>query len=707
MNVLVISLIVVLILLAVVQIILLLRKPANNLDSLQSTLLALGQSTERIERSVRDEISKNREESNQSARQSREEMAATLKDFNDSLIKNIGEMSLMHKTHLDGFSERIDKLVVNNEQRLVAIRETVETKLTTLQNESTTKLDQVRQEATTAAKLSREELAKTLKGTSDILTNTLSDMGASQRSQLTSVVEQLERLTESTGKKLDFQKTAIDDRMKQIQNDSTQQSKQLREEVGVTLKAFNDSLLKGLASMAEGQQKQMESFSAQLNVFRGTLTATLNDMGGNQRIQLSSVVDQLEKLTESSGKKLDTQKTVIDERMKQIQTDAALHSKQLRDEVGTTLKAFNDSLLKGLASMADGQQKQMESFSGQLNKLTESNEQKLDLLKTAVELKLTAIQEDNTKQLEKMRETVDEKLQSTLEKRLGESFKQVGERLEQVHKGLGEMQSLASGVGDLKKVLTNVKSRGTWGEVQLGNLLEQVLAPDQYATNVATKDGGECVEFAVKLPGKSAEKDEVVWLPIDAKYPMEDYQRLIEAQENGDIVLADAAMKQLESRIKQEAVTIRNKYLNPPKTTDFAILFLPTEGLFAEVLRRPGLSDLLQREYRVMVAGPTTLWSLLNSLQMGFKTLAIEQRSSEVWNLLGAVKTEWSKYGDILAKVQKKLHEATDTIEDVHRRSRAVGRKLKMVQELPISDAETILMLDTTSANADHDLEEE
>lgn len=605
MNSLLFALIVVLLLLAIVQIILLLRKPANNLDTLQPTLLALGQSTERIERSVRDEISKNREESNQSARQSREEMAATLKDFNDSLIKNIGEMSLMHKTHLDGFSERIDKLVVNNEQRLVAIRETVENKLTVLQNESTSKLDQVRQESAEAAKSSREELSRTLKG------------------------------------------------------------------------------------------------------FSETLASTLNDMGGNQRVQLSSVVERLENLTESTGKKLDAQKSAIDDRLKQIQTDAAQQSKQMREEVGTTLKAFNDSLLQGLTTMSAGQQKQMESFSGQLNKLTESNEQKLDLLKTAVEVKLTAIQEDNTKQLEKMRETVDEKLQSTLEKRLGESFKQVGERLEQVHKGLGEMQSLASGVGDLKKVLTNVKSRGTWGEVQLGNLLEQVLAPDQYATNVATKDGGERVEFAVKLPGKSAEKDEVVWLPIDAKYPMEDYQRLIEAQENGDHVLAEAAMKQLDSRIRQEALTIRNKYLNPPKTTDFAILFLPTEGLFAEVLRRPGLSDLLQREYRVMVAGPTTLWSLLNSLQMGFKTLAIEQRSSEVWNLLGAVKTEWTKYGDILTKVQKKLHEASNTIDSAQQRSRAVGRKLRSVQELPVSDAESILMLETTSVTLDQDLDEE
>jgi DNA recombination protein RmuC len=263
-----------------------------------------------------------------------------------------------------------------------------------------------------------------------------------------------------------------------------------------------------------------------------------------------------------------------------------------------------------------------------------------------------------------------------------------------VHKGLGEMQTLATGVGDLKKVLTNVKTRGTWGEVQLGALLEQVLNPDQFAVNVATRDGGERVEFAIKLPGQGMDKDEVVWLPIDAKFPIEDYQRLIEAQEAGDLVGVEMAGKQLEVRVKGCAGDICKKYLNPPKTTDFAILFLPIEGLFAEVIRRTGLTEAIQRECRVVIAGPTTLWSILNSLQMGFRTLAIQKRSSEVWNLLAAVKTEWSKYGEILENVQKKLITASNTLEQVSVRSRAVGRKLKDVQELPTAEASTLLSLD-------------
>ena len=260
-----------------------------------------------------------------------------------------------------------------------------------------------------------------------------------------------------------------------------------------------------------------------------------------------------------------------------------------------------------------------------------------------------------------------------------------------MHKGLGEMQTLATGVGDLKKVLTNVKTRGTWGEVQLGALLEQVLNPDQFATNVATKDGGERVEFAIKLPGQGADKDETVWLPIDAKFPVEDYQRLIEAQERADVEGVEVAGKQLENRVKACAWDICEKYLNPPKTTDFGILFLPIEGLFAEVIRRTGLTEVIQRECRVVIAGPTTLWSILSSLQMGFRTLAIQKRSSEVWNLLAAVKTEWTKYGDVLDAVQKKLHQASETIEKAKVRSRAVGRKLKDVQELPVGEATALL----------------
>lgn len=418
---------------------------------------------------------------------------------------------------------------------------------------------------------------------------------------------------------------------------------------------------------------------------REELAATLKGVGDSLLLQLGA-------LTQST-----------DQRLEKMREDSANNAKHLRDEVHNSLKAFNDSVVKSMAGMAENQQKQMEVFSGQLGRLTESNQLKLDALKTAVEEKLKSIQEDNAKQLDQMRATVDEKLQGTLEKRLGESFKQVSERLEQVYKGLGEMQALATGVGDLKKVLTNVKTRGTWGEVQLGAMLEQVLTPEQYAANVATKDGRERVEFAIKLPGRGEDPDEVVWLPIDAKFPVEDYQRLLDAQEKADADLAEIAARDLENRIKQCAADICDKYLNPPKTTDFGILFLPTEGLFAEVIRRTGLTEHVQRECRVVIAGPTTLWSILNSLQMGFRTLAIQQRSSEVWNLLAAVKTEWTKYGEVLDKVQKKLHEASSTIDNAQKRSRAIGRKLGTVQELPASEAQAMLMVESEIENLDRE----
>jgi DNA recombination protein RmuC len=300
------------------------------------------------------------------------------------------------------------------------------------------------------------------------------------------------------------------------------------------------------------------------------------------------------------------------------------------------------------------------------------------------------LQDDNSKSLEQMRQTVDEKLQGTLEKRLGESFKLVSERLELVHKGLGEMQTLASGVGDLKRVLTNVKTRGTWGEIQLAALLEQILTPEQYDKNVATKLANERVEFTINLPGRSDDSSDCVWLPIDSKFPIEDYQRLVEAQEASDVEGAAAAGKQLEARVKSCARMICDKYLNPPKTTDFAIMFLPTEGLYAETVRRTGLVEILQRECRVVIAGPTTLAALLNSLQMGFRTLAIQQRSSEVWNLLAAVKEEFTKYGDVLSKVQKKLNEASKTIELAETRTRVIQKKLKRVEGLPTTEVESL-----------------
>ncbi len=385
--------------------------------------------------------------------------------------------------------------------------------------------------------------------------------------------------------------------------------------------------------------------------------------------------------------------------------EAAQRSRELRDEVGVVLQRVVERLDQHRLESADAQQKTRSELSSglkgatdsllkQLAELTKKNEEKLEALRATVDGRLQKLHEDNANKLEEMRKTVDEKLQGTLEKRLGESFKLVSERLEQVHKGLGEMQSLATGVGDLKRVLTNVKTRGTWGEVQLEQLLEQVLAPEQYARNVATRRGSnERVEFAIRLPGQDGDARDVVWLPVDAKFPQEDYQRLVDSSERGDSEGVEQAGKQLEARIKQCARDIHDKYVSPPETTDFGILFLPTEGLYAEVLRRPGLLDFVQREHRVAIAGPTTLLALLNSLQMGFRTLAIQKRSSEVWEVLGAVKTEFGKFGGVLEKVQKKLHEASKTIDDAQVRTRAIERNLRHVQELPTGQTQPTQLL--------------
>ena len=308
--------------------------------------------------------------------------------------------------------------------------------------------------------------------------------------------------------------------------------------------------------------------------------------------------------------------------------------------------------------------------------------QSLEGVRAIVDVRLKELQQDNAKQIDKMRATVDEKLQGTLEKRLGESFKLVSDRLEQVHKGLGAMQQLASDVGGLQKVLSNVKMRGGWGEVQLGSLLEQVLTADQFARNVKTRDeSAERVEFAIKLPGD--ENGAPVWLPIDAKFPTEDYQRLLAAQDKGDVVGIDDAMKSLETQLKKSAKDICQKYINPPRTTDFALMFLPTEGLYAEAIRSVGLVEQVQRDCRVIFAGPTTLAALLNSLQMGFRTLAIQKRSSEVWNLLAAVKTEFGKFGEALSAVKDKLDQAARHVDTVAVRSRAITKKLRDVEELP------------------------
>ncbi len=363
-----------------------------------------------------------------------------------------------------------------------------------------------------------------------------------------------------------------------------------------------------------------------------------------------------------------------------------------REEINSSVIKLGGQLTTTISEISAGQKNQLEIFAKQLNTLTQTNEQKFDQLQIKVEAQLKEIQERNEKKLEEMRRTVDEKLHDTLEKRLGESFKLVSDRLEQVYKGLGDMQELARGVGDLKNVLTNVKTRGTWGEVQLENLIDQILVRDQYDKNIVTKKGSnERVEIAIKLPGRNSSSSEIVLLPIDAKFPLEDYQRLLDAQDNANQDIINEASKAIETRIKAEAKKIADKYLDPPHTTDFAILFLPVEGLYAEVLRRPGLADFLQREHRVTVAGPTTISAILNSLQMGFRTLAIEKRTSEVWKILGGVKTEFGKFGDVLEKTQKKLQEASNTIDDAAKSSRKIERQLRDVQELPAAESKGLI----------------
>jgi DNA recombination protein RmuC len=369
----------------------------------------------------------------------------------------------------------------------------------------------------------------------------------------------------------------------------------------------------------------------------------------------------------------------------------------LRQETLTTLTQFQQALGQQAARAREAQDaaaaRMTTVLTEQLQALGQRNEAGLAETRRTVEARLQAIQQDNEKKLEQMRATVDEKLHATLEQRLGESFKQVAERLEQVYRGLGEMQTLARDVGSLNRVLTNVKTRGIFGEVQLAALLEQVFTPEQFASNVETVPGtGARVEFALKLPGQR-DDGQPIWLPIDAKFPREDYERLLDAQERADAPAAELSGRAIETRLRLEAKSIREKYLGPPHTTDFALLFLPTEGLYAEALRRPGLSEALQREHKVMLVGPTTLLATLSSLQMGFRTLALEKRSAEVWDVLRAVKTEFGKFGDVLAKTKKKLDEASNNIELAERRTRVMTRELKSVEALPEDQAARVLKL--------------
>ena len=474
-----------------------------------------------------------------------------------------------------------------------------------------------------------------------------------------SVSTKVEGLTRSNDQKLELLRSGMEQRLDSFSTESGRKidnltqsvaasSGKLQDEVSVKLVEFKNSLEGTVKETHKLQREQTETISATIQSLQSSVD--------ERQLRLQTVIDtKLSAIGQQTGQKLTD-----------VESALRMQAQQLREETGTSFKSLGDSILATLTGISQLQKNELQD------------------LKTTVDGRLAIIQSENEKKLEQMRQTVDEKLQGTLEARLGESFKQVSDRLEQVYKGLGEMQTLAAGVGDLKRVLTNVKTRGTWGEIQLGALLEQMLAPDQYGQNVATSGTGERVEYAIKLPGRDS-NGTPVWLPIDAKFPVEDYQRLVEASERGDVDAFEKASRQLEATLKFCAKNLSDKYIAPPATTDFGILFLSTEGLYAEAMRRAGLAEFIQREYRIVLSGPSTLAALLNSFQMGFRTLAIQQRSSEVWELLGTVKSEFGKYADVLGKVKKKLTEAQNTIDKAETRTRAIHRKLRDVESTDIA----------------------
>ena len=456
---------------------------------------------------------------------------------------------------------------------------------------------------------------------------------------------------------------------------------QIRQTVTERLQATSDTLVATVGELGKAQKSATD-----------TLVTTIGELGEAQTQQLQDVTNATNNLTQSNETGIENIRKTVDERIQTLQANNENSLDQIRQTVTDHLQTTTDTLVTTIGELGEAQTRQLANGTKAINDLIQTNKSSIEGVRTIVDKRLQDMQTSNERKLDQIRQTVDEQLQSTLEKRLGESFNIVSKRLEEVQRGLGEMQNLATGVGDLKRVLTNVKTRGMWGEVQLGALLEEILTPDQYKANVKLQDNSQdVVEYAIRLPGNDEDPDSCVWLPIDSKFPLADYERLVDAADTSDVGAVEEAAQALVRSVQSEAKKIREKYIAPPKTTDFAIMFLPTEGLYAEVLRAPGqVTDLLQN-HRIVVAGPTTLAAILSSLRMGFRTLAIEKRSSEVWDVLAAVKTEFGKFGGVMDKLKRQLNTASKTIDETGVRTRAMERKLRTVEELPREEADVHL----------------
>ena len=622
--------------------------------------------TIRTENNRQDELQSLHEEVSRSEREIRSEVRSTQESTASTLVVNIGELSKTITAQLEGvrttFDERFQNLQQGNEDKLDQIRRTVTEHL---QTTSDTLVGTV------------GELGKAQKSATDTLATTVSKLGEAQTQQLQGVTNATNNLTQSNETGIENIRKTVDERIQTLQANNESKLDQIRQTVTEHLQTMSDTLISTVSELGKAQ-----------NAATDALVLTVGELGEAQTQQLQDMTNSTNNLTQSNETGIENIRKTVDERIQNLQTNNENSLGQIRQTVTEHLQTTADTLVKTISELGEAQSRQLASGTKAINDLTQTNKSSIEDVRTIVDKRLQDMQTSNEGKLDQIRQTVDEQLQSTLEKRLGESFNIVSKRLEEVQRGLGEMQNLATGVGDLKRVLTNVKARGTWGEVQLGALLEEVLTPDQYSANVKLHENShEEVEYAIRLPGNGEGPDSCVWLPIDSKFPLADYERLVDAADTSDVEAVQAATQAFVRSVQAEAKKIRDKYIAPPKTTDFAIMFLPTEGLYAEVLRAPGrVTELLQR-YRIVVAGPTTLAAILSSLRMGFRTLAIEKRSSEVWEVLAAVKTEFGKFGDVMDKLKRQLNTASKTIDETGVRTRAMERRLRTVEELPIEEA--------------------
>jgi DNA recombination protein RmuC len=599
--------------------------------------------------------------SDASAKLLRDEVAARMQSASDGLTQGF-----------EVLSRQVDERLETLQRRMSDLTETLERRQEASSIQLTATLADLRAAQTEADRILKEDLASGLDRSRTALgelannnIKALQLLASGQQERLVSFETRVGELATMLDTRQEALRAAVDKRLAEVAAASLEANRLLKDDVALVFKQLGESLVGRIDSAATAQKERLDAVAMETG-----------------------------KLAERSEHAQEALRTAVQAKLTEIAAEARANGTSLKEDVARSLKQLSDALLGRVDQGAAAQKDRLDVMAQQVAKLTEKTEQAQQSLREAVEAKLEAVRVDNEKKLEQMRQTVDEKLQSTLEQRLGQSFEVIGRQLEQVHKSVGEMQSLATGVGDLKRVLTNVKARGTYGEVMLGTLLEQILAAEQYAVNVEIKPhSGQRVEYAVRMPGRGEDDGDEIFLPIDAKFPQEDYERLLKSIDDGDPAGIEAAGAALENRLRNSARDIRDKYVDPPRTTDFAIMFLPTEGLYAESLRRPGLVEGLLRDCRVVVTGPTTLAALLNSLQMGFRSLAIQKRSSEVWQILGAVKTEFEKYGDVMDRLKKKLSEASTTIEKVEVRSRAISRKLRAVQSLPSTQTSDVLGL--------------